>query len=89
MEDINNGIKSALGQYQADTGAFPKSLEDLLKQSGSVTHWHGPYMDRLPIDPWGNPYHYIYPGLHNRNSYDLFSAGPDQQIGTEDDIDNW
>jgi general secretion pathway protein G len=91
--DINGGIKSALGQYEVDNGFYPKSLQDLIVQPGNAKNWHGPYFDStpptLPIDPWGNPYIYYYPGKHNVNSYDLLSAGPDGKEGTDDDVVNW
>jgi general secretion pathway protein G len=89
--DINGGIKSALEQFKADTGAYPKNIQDLVQQPSGATNWHGPYFyqSRLPVDPWGNPYIYECPGRHNPNAYDLFSAGPDGRIGTEDDIGNW
>ena len=41
----------------------------------------------LGKDPWGKDYIYVYPGQKNPNSYDLYSAGPDGQPGTEDDIE--
>ena len=87
--DINGGIKSAIEQYKADNGFYPKSLQELVQKSVGSTNWHGPYLDNLPIDPWGNQYVYEYPGTHNTDSYDLFSAGPDSRVGTEDDLGNW
>lgn len=89
--DINGGIKSAVGQYEVDNGFYPKSLQDLIVQPGNAKNWHGPYFDppKLPVDPWGNPYIYTYPGKHNPTSYDLLSTGPDGKEGTEDDIGNW
>ena len=87
--DINGGIKSALGQYEVDIGFYPKSLNDLLVAPANAKNWHGPYLDKLPVDPWGNPYVYYFPGKHNPNGYDLLSIGPDQKEGTEDDVGNW
>ena len=87
--DINGGIKSALGQYEVDIGFYPKGLNDLLVAPANAKNWHGPYLDKLPVDPWGNPYVYYFPGKHNPNGYDLLSIGPDQKEGTEDDIGNW
>ena len=87
--DINGGIKSALGQYEVDNGYYPKSLQDLLVQPGNARNWHGPYLDSIPVDPWGNKYIYYYPGKHNPAGYDLLSVGPDGREGTEDDIGNW
>jgi len=41
------------------------------------------------MDPWGRKYQYRNPGKHNPQSYDVFSAGPDGQEGTDDDVGNW
>ena len=87
--DINGGIKSALGAYEVDNGNYPKSLQDLLVQPSNARNWHGPYLEKIPQDPWGNNYLYYYPGKHNQNSYDLLSVGPDGKEGSEDDIGNW
>jgi len=87
--DINGGIKSALGQYEIDNGFYPKSLQDLLVQPSNAKNWHGPYLEKLPIDPWGNPYIYYFPGKHNQTGYDLLSAGQDGKEGTDDDVFNW
>jgi general secretion pathway protein G len=87
--DINGGLKSALGQYEVDNGMFPKGLQDLLTQPSNAKNWHGPYLDKMPLDPWGSPYIYYYPGKHSANSYDLLSVGPDGKEGTEDDVVSW
>lgn len=87
--DINGGIKSALGAYEVDNGYYPKSLQDLVQQPSGVKNWHGPYLDKVPTDPWDNAYVYYYPGKHNTSSYDLLSVGPDHKEGGDDDIVNW
>jgi len=89
--DIKGGFKSAIDQFEQDNGNYPKSLQDLVQQPADAKNWRGPYFTptNLPTDPWGNPYIYEYPGKHNKNGYDLFSAGPDGKPGTEDDIGNW
>jgi general secretion pathway protein G len=90
--NIKGGIKSALDQYDVDMGFYPQSLQDLLTAPGkNAAHWHGPYFDPavLPVDPWGNPYQYAYPGKHNPTGYDLWSAGADGKSGDADDIGNW
>src|ERR1700761_6481528 len=65
--DINGGVKSALGQYEVDNGTYPKNLQDLIAQPGNAKNWHGPYFEnpKLPVDPWGNPYVFYFPGKHN------------------------
>ena len=50
----------------------------------------GGYLERLPQDPWGNPYLYLQPGRHGE--IDVFSQGADGQPGGEAndaDIGNW
>jgi general secretion pathway protein G len=87
--DINGGIKSALGAYEVDVGSYPKNLQDLIQQPSNARNWHGPYLEKMPLDPWGNPYVYYYPGKHSAAGYDLLSIGPDLKEGTDDDIGNW
>ena len=50
--------------------------------------WRGPYLDdKLPLDPWGNPYRYAVPGADGQ-PYALYSLGADGKPGgTGDDAD--
>jgi general secretion pathway protein G len=92
MADIHGGIQSALDAFKADTSFYPKGsngLLELVQQPAGATTWRGPYLDKLPNDPWGHKYIYEFPGKHNTNGFDLFSAGPDCKPGTGDDIVNW
>ncbi len=87
-----SGIKTALDAFEVDNGYYPKGnngLGDLVAAPRDVKNWHGPYLERIPQDPWLNNYIYSYPGKHNASSYDLLSVGPDGKEGTEDDIGNW
>jgi len=86
--DISS-IKTALDAFEVDNGYYPKSLADLLQQPRDAKNWHGPYLDKIPQDPWGNNYEYVYPARHNASGFDLSSDGPDQKAGTDDDIGNW
>jgi len=84
-------IDSVLDQYKLDTGQYPSTdegLQALMTNVGNNDRWNGPYLKSLPSDPWGNPYIYRYPG-ENGLEYDVYSAGPDKQPGTQDDIGNW
>ena len=48
------------------------------------------YLERLPRDPWGNPYLALSPGLHGE--IDVFSYGADGVPGGEGfdaDVGNW
>lgn len=85
-------IDSTLELYKLDTSAYPTSdegLQALVTNAGNSDRWNGPYLKNgLPLDPWGNPYVYRYPGEQGLE-YDVFSAGPDKQPNTSDDIGNW
>jgi general secretion pathway protein G len=86
-----NSFETSLDAFEVDCGRYPSSEEGLgalINPPSNVQGWHGPYLKTIPIDPWGQPYVYRYPGTHNANSYDVFSTGPDQHEGN-DDIDNW
>lgn len=41
-------------------------------------------MDSVPLDPWGSPYQYAYPGRRNPKGFDLYSWGPDRQASGDD-----
>jgi general secretion pathway protein G len=83
---------TALDSFEVDTGSYPRGqdgLQQLVTQPADVSGWRGPYFSSdIPMDPWGHPYVYEYPGRVNVNGYDLTSAGPDGQAGTADDIVN-
>ncbi len=88
--DIDGGIALAIDMYEVDNGRYPSRLEDLLNKPSDAANWKGPYVKKgMPKDPWGGAYVYRKPGQKNTESYDLYSAGPDKQEGTEDDIGNW
>lgn len=87
--DIESNIALALDLHEADVGAFPESLDGLLKVPSDATNWKGPYLKKKPRDPWGRAYNYKYPGAHNEDSYDLSSSGKDGAEGTQDDVTNW
>jgi general secretion pathway protein G len=91
---VNQGIKANLQQYRMNMGSYPTSDEGLkalleAPDGDKASRWKGPYADTMPKDPWGNPYQYACPGVHNKNSYDIWTMGPDGQDGTADDIGNW
>lgn len=82
---------NAIDQYKLDMGTVPPSLDALITPPSPRGKWNGPYLkniDHIPLDPWGHPYIYKVPGSDGRE-YDLYSAGPDGQPGTSDDIQDW
>jgi len=93
---VNSSLTTALNTYRIHLSDFPTTAEGLqalaVAPSGKGDRWRGPYVTENkwpPTDPWNEPYQYRFPGTRNKNSYDLWSKGPDKQDGTADDIGNW
>ena len=90
-QDIR-ALESALNLYRLDNYAYPSTdegLEALVNPPGNkdTGNWKdGGYLDRLPNDPWDNPYQYLNPGQHG--AIDIYSLGIDRQP-SDDDIGNW
>lgn len=87
-------LENALDMYKLDNGRYPTSaqgLQALVKEPQLApqprNYRSDGYIRRLPEDPWGNPYQLVSPGEHG--AVDIFSAGPDGEAGTEDDVTNW
>ena len=95
-QDIR-ALESALNLYKLDNYNYPSTdqgIEALIsKPSGTPEprNWKsGGYLDRMPKDPWGNPYLYMSPGTNG--PIDIFSLGADGATGGEEmaaDIGNW
>ena len=45
--------------------------------------------EKMLPDAWGHAFVYRQPGIHNKDSFDFFSVGPDGKADTADDIGNW
>ncbi|NJQ21831.1 type II secretion system major pseudopilin GspG [Pantoea sp. LS15] len=87
-------LENALDMYKLDNGRYPTTEQGLraLVNAPAIEplarHYRREgYIRRLPQDPWGNAYHLVSPGKFS--ALDIFSAGPDGEVGTEDDVTNW
>lgn len=85
-----SAIETALETFRIDVGRFPsgeEGLAALMAAPGNDPRWAGPYLRKaLPLDPWGNPYHYRMPGT--AGDFDVFSYGRDGRPGgTGEDAD--
>jgi general secretion pathway protein G len=86
-------LMQALKLYKLDNQRYPtteqglKSLVEKPSSGPAANGWKtGGYVDKLPKDPWGNPYQYLAPGV--KGEVDLFSLGADGLPGgTGDDAD--
>jgi general secretion pathway protein G len=84
-------LKNAVKDYYLDMSEYPPKLEDLVTDPGSEK-WDGPYLDpaKIPLDPWGEDYHYENPGQHG--DFDIYSYGADKAPGGKSknaDINSW
>ncbi len=81
-------FSQALELYKQDTRVFPTNefgLQALRIQPPNAVGWAGPYiLDEIPLDSWGRPYLYKYPGEHG-DEPDIISLGADGQPGGEGD----
>ena len=90
-----SNLVQALKLYRLDNQRYPTSEQGLqalvLKPTSPPVpmNWK-PYIDKLPNDPWGQPYQYLSPGI--KNEFDVMSLGADGQPGGEGknaDIGSW
>jgi len=92
--DVSNLMQS-LKLYRLDNQMYPSSeqgLQALVQRptSGPQPGKWRPYVDKLPMDPWGHPYQYLNPGLHG--TVDVLSLGADGAPGGDGlnaDIGSW
>jgi general secretion pathway protein G len=86
---------TALDSLRLDAGRYPttaEGLDALVAPVSGLDEWNGPYLkkNRIPSDPWNNPYVYESPGING--DYDLISYGADKMSGGEKengDIVSW
>ena len=92
--DISN-LTQALKLYRLDNQRYPtgeQGLQALVSKPTATpipNNWK-PYLEKLPMDPWGKPYQYVSPGV--KGAVDVFSFGADGQSGGEGrdaDIGSW
>jgi general secretion pathway protein G len=90
-------IRQALKLYRLDNQRYPtteQGLEALVTKPVDAPippNWKpGGYLEKLPRDPWGHPYHYVNPGL--KGDVDIVTYGADGQpggTGADADIGSW
>lgn len=92
-------FETALKMFYLDNGFYPSTeqgLQALVEKptTGRIPkkYREGGYLEqkKVPLDPWGNPYVYISPGLHG--PYDIICYGADGKEGGEGydaDITSW
>ena len=90
-----NSLMQQLKLYKLDNQRYPSAeqgLDALVHKptAGPIPpNWRN-YIDKLPPDPWGNPYQYANPGVNGE--IDVYSFGADGKVGGEGkdaDIGSW
>ena len=79
-------LEGALDLFLLDVGRYPsqnEGLRALVAAPNQVRGWNGPYLDEdeLPLDPWGNDYHYAF--LAQSDKPRVYSLGRDNVEGGE------
>ena len=90
-------LENAVEMYRLTLNRYPtteEGLEALVTAPDDARQAQrfpeGGFINRLPEDPWGNEYQYLYPGEYGR--FDVWSWGADGRAGGEGedaDIGNW
>ena len=83
-------FEKALDTYRLDVGRYPSTEEGmnalLVAPPTSGAKWNGPYLPKVPSDPWGRAYQYKAPGA--KADFEITSLGRDGQPGgSGDDAD--
>jgi general secretion pathway protein G len=89
------GLITAMELFKLDTGRYPNESEGihaLIERPAGIVAWNGPYLkkDLIPVDPWGTPYRYRFPGQFG--DFDIYSLGADIKEGGEGedkDVASW
>lgn len=98
-----DAIETALSIYKMDNFRYPTSEQGLHAlvappdMEPLAQNWKaGGYLKEIPLDPWGNPYWYLYPGQNTNQEAgeypDIFSLGADGISGgtaENTDLGNW
>lgn len=82
-------ISTQLRTYEMQNLTFPSTAQGLealvSRPSGEPQprRWRQ-LLEEVPLDPWGTPYQYAYPGKLNPRGYDLYSFGADRVESADD-----
>ncbi|MCL6484614.1 type II secretion system major pseudopilin GspG [Janthinobacterium lividum] len=90
-------VMQALKLYRLDNQRYPtteQGLQALIEKPSAgpaANGWKaGGYLEKMPKDPWGNPYQFLSPGV--KGEVDIISLGADGQpggSGDDADIGSW
>ena len=82
-------FKQGLEEFYIDTGLYPtneeglKALVEKPMDADIGDAWTGPYLERIPDDPWGREYIFRQPGAEGTD-FDIICYGKDGAEGGEE-----
>lgn len=89
-------LESALERFNLHMDRYPTTEEGLKilvdAPTGDDKKWKGPYVSKIPMDPWNHPYQYRFPAVRRKSGFDLWSRGADNADGGDGDnadLGNW
>ncbi len=74
-------IVQAIDTFYADQGRYPNTEEGLEILAQGTETWPEPFLNKMPKDPWKNPYEYLMPGTSQ--PYEVVCLGADGREGGE------
>jgi general secretion pathway protein G len=74
-------FSASIELYYIEKKSLPQSLEELTEPDESGN----PYIKKIPLDPWGQPYEYKIMDARSK-TFEITSSGEDKTPGTDDDI---
>lgn len=77
-------LKSMVEQVRMDIKRYPteqEGLSILQTAPGETKGWQGPYMQTVPLDPWGNQYVYASGSGGTTDSFQITCLGADGAQG--------
>ncbi|MES2890303.1 MAG: type II secretion system major pseudopilin GspG [Pseudomonadota bacterium] len=92
--DVNN-LMQALKLYRLDNQRYPSAEQGLQAlvvkpTAGTIPPNWKPYLEKLPTDPWKNPYQYANPGVNGEiDVYSLGADGVPRGEGRNADVGSW
>lgn len=93
ISTIENAAKLYATAHEAE---YPSGNDDAINMLVTPMDRDGktmtPYLEKIPVDPWGQTYHYEYPSTKLKiDKPAIWSSGPNKKNdnGSADDVKNW
>lgn len=86
-------LRDTVRMFYIDQSFYPAELKDLVAKPADarIKNWPADgYMPSIPLDPWGNEYNYVMPGVSQAFEIQCFGAdGIEGGEAFDADINSW